>query len=93
MTTELREIQSMEDAKRLSAAILSSLNTGDISFNPYRGSLFVHPDGTITFMGKVLRPEQISDHLARHVWENRKKLNKEIRKWKLVGPHIVNCGC
>ncbi|RLB34940.1 MAG: hypothetical protein DRH12_17035 [Deltaproteobacteria bacterium] len=93
MAVEPSEIKSMEDAKKLALMILSSLKTDEMFFNPYRGSLFVHPDGTITFMGKVLRPEQVSDHLARHMWENRKKLNKEIRKWRLVGPHVINCGC
>ena len=93
MAVEPSEIKSVEDAKKLALMILSSLKTDEMFFNPYRGSLFVHPDGTITFMGKVLRPEQVSDHLARHMWENRKKLNKEIRKWRLVGPHVINCGC
>lgn len=94
MSTELREIQSMEDAERLSASILSSIRRNEeATFNPFRGSLFLHPDGTITFMGKLLNPEEVSEYLTRHVWENRKKLNKEIRKWKLVGPHVVDCGC
>jgi hypothetical protein len=58
-----------------------------------QGAIFRHHDGSIKFMGHVLAPEEAREHISKHVWENRKKLNKQIKKWRIVGPDLVNCGC
>jgi len=93
MVEAIREIKTEEDAKVLSAIILASFESEELSFNPYRAQMFKHPDGTITFLGVRLRPEEAPQHIAAKVWQDRRRLNREIKKWKLIGPHVVNCGC
>jgi len=44
-------------------------------------------------MGKELKPDEALEQITNHVWRERKKSNKLIKKWEKVGPNFVNCGC
>ena len=93
MAEQVREIKTKEDATFLSTLILASLESQELLFNPYRDQMFRHPDGSITFLGVRLKPEEAPQHIAGKVWQDRRRLNREIKKWNLLGPHVVNCGC
>jgi hypothetical protein len=93
MPTEVQEIRTEEDAQSLSEMILRSLEDAVESFNPFQGRIFKYNDGSITFMGCELRAEEAPHYIAKHVWRNRKKINKQIKKRQKIGPDFVNCGC
>lgn len=93
MSFEISEIKKKKDAERLSKTILDSLSGGEVTFNPFRGRIIERDDGTISFMGSELPRQRAVGHLAEHIWENRKRVNKELKKWQIAGPGIVDCGC
>jgi len=93
MSSEISKIRKKKDAERLSKTILDSLSGGEVTFNPFRGRIIERDDGTISFMGSKLAPQRALGHLAEYIWENRKKVNKQLKKWKIAGPGIVDCGC
>lgn len=93
MELSVDEINDRNDAERLSEIVLRSARGEEVPFNPFQGRVFVYNDGIIKFMGRELAPHEARQYIADHVWENRKKLNKEIKKWKKMGPDFVNCGC
>jgi hypothetical protein len=93
MHEDIREIQTEQDAERVSAVILRSLDDPSMTFNPLKARLMKYRDDGIRFMGKDLNREQAFAEVARHIWENRKRINKQIRKWQKVGPDLVDCGC
>ncbi len=83
----------MEDAEKVSDLILRSLRGEEVDFNPFQGRIFQCNDGTIKFMGDEVKAEDALRHIAAHIWKNRKKVNKQIKKWKIAGPDLINCGC
>ena len=90
MSLEIGEIKNREDAEKISEIILRSLNDDETTFNPYQDRMFQCNDGSIRFMGDELSPEKALQHIADHVWENRKKVNKEIKRWKKFGSQYIN---
>ena len=93
MQNQISEIVTMDDAKKVSAMIVSSLDSPEISFNPYQNKIFKHNNNTIRFMGKTLSTETAIIEIARQIWKDKRRINREIKKWRMLGPHVVNCGC
>jgi len=94
MSPEIGEIKDKVDAEKLSELILKSLVEAETAFNPFRGRLIERDDGTILFMGDKLSPEAAVQRIAHHIWENRKRINKQIKKWNIGGDLTYgNCGC
>jgi len=93
MELSVDEIHERQDAERLSEIVLRSVRGEEVPFNPFQGRVFMYSDGSIKFMGRELASDEAFQYIADHIWKNRKKLNKEIGKWKKMGPNFVNCGC
>ena len=93
MSLKIDEIKDKADAERVSEIIIRSLTDDEINFNPFQGSIFVFDDGSIRFKGDAFGHDEAVEKIARHVWENRKTVNKQIRKWEKFGSRYVNCGC
>lgn len=93
MRSNVSEVRTREDALRLSEIVLESLDNDETEFDPLQGKVSKSDNGSITFMGYELNPEEAIQHIAEHVWDNRKKLNRKIRMWNIVGPDVINCGC
>ncbi len=93
MPVQIPWITTKKDAEKLSTIILASLDSPHVPFNPYHNKLFKHVDGTIRFMGKVLTYETALNEIAKQVCKDKKRINREIKRWQMFGPHVVNCGC
>ena len=93
MSEDIREIQTERDAERVAAVILQSLDHPSTTFNPLKARLMKYTDDGIRFMGKDLNREEALAEVARYIWKNRERINKQIRKWQKVGPDLVDCGC
>lgn len=94
MLQEIKHIESQADAQRICDIILDSLNRGEVLFNPFPGRILKRQDGTIIFMGRQLRSEEAAGQIASYIWQNRTRVNKQIRKWQLAGGgRFLNCGC
>lgn len=93
MGFNVSEIRSREDAESLSEIILECIDDDKVTSYPFQDTIFRSHDGSIRCMGHDVEPQEALHHVTNHVWENRRKLNREIRKWKIAGPTAVNCGC
>ncbi len=93
MNKETGEINQREDAEELSKIILDSLPNDRGVFNPFRGRILKRCDGNILFKGNVMEFGEAQGFLADHIWKNRKKINKQLKKWKIGGTRVLDCGC
>ncbi|MCK8604253.1 hypothetical protein [Desulfoferrobacter suflitae] len=93
MTDVIREIKSMQDAEQLTEGILRGLKTGEPVFNPFKGSLVELSNGAFMFKGEPLETDQVRRAVRDHLWKNRVRFNRQIKRWAAVGGKVIDCGC
>lgn len=93
MSELIHEINSMQDAEQLAETILQSLHSEAPSFNPFKGSLVELTDGAILFNGETYQKDQVRVAVTDHLWKNRSRFNRQLKRWLATGGQVIDCGC
>ncbi len=93
MSEPIHEINSMQDAEQLAETILQSLHSEGPSFNPFKGSLVELTDGAILFNGETYQKDQVRGAVTDHLWKNRSRFNRQLKRWLATGGQVIDCGC
>ena len=93
MSEPIHEISNVQDAEQLAEAILQSLQSEAPTFNPFKGSLVELTDGAILFNGETYQKDQVRLAVADHLWKNRSRFNRQIKRWVATGGQVIDCGC